>query len=124
MKTAIALVLTVSALANASLLAAPAPTEAGWPRQRSNEKGTLIFYQPQVDSWTNFKDLDFRMAFSLTPKGGKEVVGIIEAHALTEVDVSEHRVALSNFNIKEIKFPGLDPAKASQFDQVIRGFVP
>jgi hypothetical protein len=42
------------------------PPDPAWPRQRTNEQGRLIYYQPQVDAWTNFKDLAFRMAFSLT----------------------------------------------------------
>jgi hypothetical protein len=126
MKTPFALVLTLGTLAISNLFAAPTPPtpDAPWPRQRTSEKGTLIFYQPQVDAWTNFKDLDFRMAFSLTPKGGKEVIGILEGHALTDVDVSDHRVVLNHFQIKGIKFPGLDPAKASQMSEAIRSFIP
>src|SRR5438094_8353502 len=43
--------------------AAGAPADPGWPRERTNEQGRLIYYQPQVDAWTNFKQLDFRMFF-------------------------------------------------------------
>ena len=35
-----------------------------------------VVYQPQVDDWKNFRELDWRMAFSLTPAGGQEVVGV------------------------------------------------
>ncbi len=103
---------------------AGAPADPGWPRERTNEQGRLIYYQPQVDAWTNFKDLDFRMAFSLTPKGGKEIVGILEVHAQTDVNVDDHNVVISNFQIKEVKLPGLDPAKTSQMDQAVRSFLP
>jgi len=48
--------------------------DPGWPRQKSSPAGKLIYYQPQVDDWTNHTDLNFRMAFSLTPTGGKQVV--------------------------------------------------
>src|SRR5258708_28703033 len=122
MKTALALVLTLSTLATSNLLAAPAaPTpDAPWPRQRTNDKGSLVYYQPQVDAWTNFKQLDFRMAFSLTPKGEKEIVGIIELQAQTDVNVDDHSVLLRDFKINEVKLPGLDPAKTSQVDQTVR----
>src|SRR5438105_1267692 len=104
--------------------ATSAPTDPGWPRQRTNEKGSLVYYQPQVDGWTNFKQLDFRMAFSLTPKGGKEIVGILELQAQTDVNVDDRSVLISNFKIKEVKLPGLDPAKTSQMDQAVRSFLP
>jgi hypothetical protein len=99
-------------------------TDPGWPRQRTNEKGSLVYYQPQVDAWTNFKELAFRMAFSLTPKGGKEIVGILELQAQTDVNVDDRSVVISNFKIKEVKLPGLDPAKASTVDQMVRSFLP
>jgi hypothetical protein len=104
--------------------ATPASTDPGWPRQRTNEKGSLVYYQPQVDAWTNFKQLDFRMAFSLTPKGGKEMVGILELQAQTDVNVDDRSVVISNFKIKEVKLPGLDPAKTSAVDEMVRSFLP
>ncbi len=104
--------------------ATSASTDPGWPRQRTNEQGSLVYYQPQVDAWTNFKQLDFRMAFSLTPKGGKEIVGILELQAQTDVNVDDRSVVISNFKIKEVKLPGLDPVKASTVDQMVRSFLP
>ena len=74
MKITSALVLAITALAAGNLAAQSkpnakaAPADPGWPRQRTNEQGSLVYYQPQVDAWKNFKELDFRMAFSLTPK--------------------------------------------------------
>ena len=104
--------------------ATAAPPDPGWPRERTNEQGRLVYYQPQVDAWKNFKELDFRMAFSLTPKGGKEIVGIIELQAQTDVNVDNHSVLLSNFKINEVKLPGLDTLKTSQMDQAVRSFLP
>src|SRR5450432_418317 len=130
MKIAITLILAVSTLAAGNLAAKSkpaetgAPVDPGSPRQRTNEKGSLIYYQPQVDTWTNFKQLDFRMAFSLTPKGEKEIVGIMELQAQTDVNVDDHSVLLRDFKINEVKLPGLDPAKTSQMDQTVRSFLP
>ena len=56
MKTTITLLLAISTLAAGNLAAkskpnaAGAPADPGWPRERTNEQGRLIYYQPQVDA--------------------------------------------------------------------------
>jgi len=52
--------------------------DPGWPREKYSNGTRLIIYQPQVDDWKNFQELAWRMAISLTPKSGKEVVGVVE----------------------------------------------
>lgn len=98
MKTILAFILTLATLAAGPLLAqAPkpndktVPSDPGWPRQRTNEQGRLVYYQPQVDEWKDFKELKFRMAFTLTPKGQKEIVGIIVLQAETDVSVDDRK---------------------------------
>src|SRR5260370_23736971 len=54
------------------------PADPGWPREKYRNGTRLIIYQPQVDDWKDFQELTWRMAISLTPKSGKEVVGIVE----------------------------------------------
>lgn len=49
--------------------------DPGWPRQYTDRGNTLVVYQPQVDDWINFTELDWRMPVPLTPAGGKAVVG-------------------------------------------------
>src|SRR5438477_10413051 len=121
---ALATLATGNLAAKSKTNAAGHPADPGWPRERTNEQGRLIYYQPQVDAWTNFKELSFRMAFSLTPKGGKEIVGILEVQAQTDVNVDDHSVLLRDFKINEVKLPGMDPAKASTIDQAVRSFLP
>jgi hypothetical protein len=98
--------------------------DPGWPRQKTNPAGKLVYYQPQVDEWNNFKDLVFRMAFSLTPKGGKQVVGVVTIHAKTDVNVDARTVLLSNPSITDTHFPSLDATRAAQMDQLVRTFLP
>jgi len=98
--------------------------DPGWPRQKSNAGGRLVYYQPQVDSWNDHRDLQFRMAFSLTPTGGKAVVGVMNVQATTDVSVDDHTVVLTNPIITDTHFPSLDSATASQMDQLVRSFVP
>src|SRR2546423_2234166 len=126
MKITLPLLFAITALTITNLAAKTAnpPADPGWPRQRRNEHGRLVDYQPQVDAWTNFKELSCRMACSLTPKGGKEIVGVVEVQAQTDVNMDNRSVLLRDFKINEVKLPGLDPAKASQLDQAVRSFLP
>jgi len=98
--------------------------DPGWPRQKSNPAGTLVYYQPQVDHWTNYKDLGFRTAFTLTPTGGKQVVGVLNVNAQTDVSVDNRTVVLNNLTITGTHFPSLDAGTAAQMDQLVRTFLP
>lgn len=101
-----------------------AAQDPGWPRQKSSPAGKLIYYQPQVDDWTNHRELNFRMAFSLTPAGGKQVVGVVDIHAKTDVNVDARTVLLSNPSITDTHFPSLDATTAAHMDQLVRTFLP
>src|SRR5207248_2744521 len=62
------------------------PNNSSWPREKYSNGTRLIIYQPQVDDWKNFQDLSWRMAISLTPKGGKTVLGVVEMKGNTNID--------------------------------------
>jgi hypothetical protein len=49
--------------------------DVGWPREKSNASGTLIYHQPQLDEWKDFRRLDARMAVSVQPTGGQPRLG-------------------------------------------------
>ena len=98
--------------------------DEGWPRVRTENGNTLITYQPQVDDWKDFRELDWRMAISLTPAGGKAAVGVVDLHAQTIVDNDNKMVLISNIKIERINFPSLDPSRASQMEQLTRKFLP
>ena len=51
--------------------------DPGWPRHITKPGGKLILYQPQIDDWKNFKEVDARMAFTVTPTGGQSHVGVV-----------------------------------------------
>jgi len=116
-------VIAVCSLVLASAITALAQ-DPGWPRQITNPQGTLVYYQPQVDSWRNFQELDWRMAISVTPAGGKEIVGAVALRGLTSVNSETQMVLISNLEIKNTYFPSLDPASAASMDQLVRTFVP
>jgi hypothetical protein len=98
--------------------------DPGWPRQITKQGSTLTYYQPQVDDWKNFADLTLRMAFSLTPAGGKEVVGVVEMQGHTDIDNDKKMVMITNLKILRTNLPSLDPARVPQMDQLVRTFLP
>src|SRR5436190_5063311 len=100
------------------------PADPGWPREKYSNGTRLIIYQPQVDDWNNFRDLSWRMAVSLTPKGGKEVVGVVEMKGNTDVDNFAKIVMITNPQVTGTYFPSLDPATAEKMQQLFKYFVP
>ena len=106
-----------------TLATAGVAQDPGWPRQRIVNGNILITYQPQVDDWKNFTEIEGRMAISLTPAGGKEVVGVMEVKGHTEVDNENKMVLITNLTVNT-HFPSLDPASATQMDQMVKSFLP
>src|SRR5213596_3315322 len=98
--------------------------DPGWPRAKTSNGNPLIVYQPQVDNWKSFKELSWRMAVSLTPKGGKEVVGVVEMKGNTEVDNVNKVVVITNPEITSTYFPSLDQATKEKTEQLFKSFVP
>src|SRR5438094_8621144 len=114
-------------IAMAALLAAPVeraagkgstgsnqPADPGWPREKYSSGTQLIIYQPQVDDWKNFQDLSWRMAVSLTPKGGKQVVGVVEMKGHTDIDNVAKVAVITNPEVAGAYFPSLDKATADK----------
>jgi hypothetical protein len=98
--------------------------DPGWPREITNQGSTLLLYQPQVDDWKNFRELNWRMAFSLTPAGGQEAVGVATMHSNTEIDNDNKMVLLTDLKIVNTNFPSLDPQSAAKVAQLVQTFLP
>src|SRR6516164_5644532 len=97
--------------------------DAGWPKTLTNASGKLVCYQPQVDEWKNYQTLDVRLAFTLTPTGGKTQVGVITAQMQTSVNFDTHTVFLSNPQITRVTFPSLPADKSEQLGTQVRAFL-
>ncbi|PYJ52590.1 MAG: hypothetical protein DME83_04815 [Verrucomicrobia bacterium] len=131
MKNTIAVLAVINILAAASLPAKQSTsgdsgnvTDPGWPREKYSNGNRLIIYQPQVDDWKNFQELTWRMAVSLTPKGGKEVVGVVEMKGNTDVDNVAKVVIITNPQVTGTHFPSLDQATAEKMEQSFKTFIP
>jgi len=106
---------------------AVAPNQSGdpsWPRERYQNGTRLIIYQPQVDDWKDFQQLTWRMAISLTPKSGKDVVGVVEMKGNTDVDNVGKVAIITNPQVTGAYFPSLDPAAKEKMEHLFKTFVP
>lgn len=87
--------------------AKPATADLGWPRQFENGNATLMVYQPQVDSWKDYRILAARFAVALIPsRNAKTVYGAMVVEADSEVDKESRSVDLSNFRVKNVQYKG------------------
>jgi hypothetical protein len=89
----------------------PAGTNAdtGWPRTLALQSGTLVWYQPQVESWIDQKKIVAWSAASYLPTGGKEAaLGTLKIEGGTRVAVDDRVVAL-DLAITEYNFKSLSP---------------
>jgi len=94
-----------------------------WPRQLTNEGSVRTLYQPQVQSWEQHKELDFRMAFSLKPNEGKEALGVLYMKSVTDVNTETHRVAISDMSVSKTNFSSLDAERAETMGNIVRSVV-
>ncbi|WP_350648319.1 hypothetical protein [Pseudomonas sp. HY13-MNA-CIBAN-0226] len=100
-----------------------AQLDPGWPREIVREDATLIYYQPQIDDWKDFKELSGRMAFSITPRGSKPQLGVAAFQAHTDVDLDNRTALLTNPQFASTAFPGMDPQTSQKLDQLVRTFL-
>ncbi len=98
--------------------------DPGWPREKTVNGAHLVYYQPQVDAWNDFKLLDLRMAIAITPAGGKMQPGVVTAEMQTDVNIDIHTVLLSHPLITGTYFPSLDPASSQKLAQMVESFLP
>jgi hypothetical protein len=83
--------------------------DTGWPRTVNLKGGTATWYQPQIESWANQKDIVAWSAVSYQPTGAKEpAVGTIKIEGPTRVALDDHVVSL-DVKITEFNFPSLSP---------------
>ena len=98
----------------ASPPAEPAPpigtnADTGWPRPVALKSGNVIWYQPQVESWADQKQILAWSAVSYQPTGAKEpALGTIKIEGPTRVALDD-RVVTMDLKITEFNFKTLSP---------------
>jgi hypothetical protein len=98
--------------------------DVGWPREKSNAAGALIYYQPQLDEWKDFRRLEARMAVSIKPAGGQPTLGVVTFRARTDANLETRNVVISRLEIISVRFPSLDENKAAAMETLVRSFLP
>ncbi len=100
------------------------PDDPGWPRQVEKDGRQVTVYQPQVDSWQDFKTIHFRSAVAVTPGPGKEErFGVAEFTANTEVDLDTRTVVTHNHQ-RQVRFPNVPAAEEKQLRMVFDELLP
>ncbi len=92
--------------------------DLGWPRQVSDSKATLIYYQPQIDKWDNYKKMTGRFAFGLTPAGKQEVLGVASFTSGTKTDKEARTTYLHDITYTDVRFPSLDSQSEAAMKQL------
>jgi hypothetical protein len=96
--------------------------DIGWPREKAQNGARIVYYQPQIDSWKDYRILDARMAISVTPAGGKPTPGVVSIQARTDANKETRSVVISNMKLTDTRFPSADPANAAKLGELTRAF--
>src|SRR5260370_13247532 len=98
--------------------------DPGWPREVDRNGVRFVYYQPQVDEWKNLRELRARVAFTLTPKGGKPAVGIEELKGDTVADLEKRTVLINNIEIVAVCFPSFFHDEADKMETILQSNFP
>jgi hypothetical protein len=97
----------------------PPGDDPGWPRVIKKNGKELTIYQPQVDSWQDYKNIHARFAIAVKDeKSKKESFGIVEWDAETVVDQDARVVAVMPKK-RDLRFPNTSDAEAAALKNVV-----
>ncbi len=97
--------------------------DVGWPRQIEANGVKLIYYQPQIDEWKDYKDLSGRFAFSLT-SGGKESLGVAAFKAKTSTDKESRTVYCHDISVTDVRSPSMDAKTLQTMEKQLKSLLP
>jgi len=117
-------------LAGCSGSAKPAPVFGGrsvqedqeWPQELMGGDGsTVLLYQPQVESWKDYKLLRARMAVAFRRMGTPNpVLGGVVLEGDTAASIEQDKVRISNIRIVSGRFPGLSQRDSDRLLDALR----
>ncbi len=97
--------------------------DPGWPRQIDGPKGTLIVYQPQLDSF-QADVLTGRAACSILPNGKSDpVFGAFWFSAKLRTDRDARTADLDQLEIRDVRFPDITAAQQEEFARFVENVV-
>src|SRR5262245_57978093 len=94
-----------------------------WPQELMGGDGsTVLLYQPQVESWKDYKLLRARMAVAFRRMGtASPTLGGLVLEGDTSTSAEQGEVRISSIRIVEGRFPGLTPADSDRLLNALRG---
>ena len=104
--------------------AAQQPANAEWPRVFTKGDREVVLYQPQLDTWVDYRNVTFRMAVGITPGKDQEMsYGVIAVSAPTKVDHSTRLVLIDKPTV-EYRFPNASAEQAVTLEKIVKEIVP
>src|SRR3984885_4633708 len=94
--------------------------DIGWPREMTQNGARIVYYQPQIDQWLDYRTLSARMAISVTPAGGKATPGVVSIQARTDAEKDNRTVVISNIKLTDTRFPSPAPTGAGGLGDLVR----
>src|SRR5262247_257800 len=104
--------------------AGSASSDPGWPRAVQQDGARLVYYQPQIGEWKDYRLLTGDVAVSLTPPGGKPILGVASLKASTMADLEKRSVVVRDIEITSSRFPTADKEISNALDQLLRKLFP
>ncbi|MCE5230401.1 hypothetical protein LLG95_12520 [bacterium] len=109
----LALSLLLSSMLRGQESTSASAQDPGWPRVFEKGDQRVELYQPQIDAWNDYRNIQFRCALAVTmAKDQQPAYGVIEIKADTRVDPDTRMVLFDNIEA-DIRFPSLPDADAS-----------
>ena len=97
------------------------PADLGWPRTYHIAAGEVTLYQPQVDAWEDYSQLQTRLAVAVQLTGASQpVFGVVDLTARTATDLESRLVTLYRPVITDIRFPGVSADDEAKFAAAVR----
>jgi len=104
--------------------AAAAMADQGWPREIKTAKGSLLIYQPQIDSFHG-NIVEGRAAVSFTAAGTSEpVFGAFWFKALLETDHDTRMATLQSIQVPRVKFANATEEKQKEVGAFLEQEIP
>lgn len=110
--------------ATVAFSAAALPDDPGWPRVLKKNGMEMTIYQPQIDSWRDYKNIHARFAIAINNlKLKKEIFGVAEVDAETVVDQNARVVAVIPKK-RVLRFPNTSEPEADALRRVVEELHP
>ncbi len=98
--------------------------DPGWPRVMEKNGNRLTVFQPQVDSWKDYANIQFRCAIAVKGSGAKdEKFGVLEVEADTVVDYRSREVTAHPVQ-RDIRFANLPDDEADRLRAIVNELMP